>query len=1140
MPLTPSQRAAVESVHEPLFIQAGAGTGKTFTLTKRIAYGLSQESGPLIGDVDRLLTITFTNKAAGELVGRVRAELRAQGLDEESLKIDAAWISTIHSMCRRMLLSHAFDVGIDPGANLLTEDETQALSALALDALLRDNANDARLVMLFDNLGVESATNLISSLSELLMLAPGGGDDFDLGPAPAPARTIASRVQGLLATYQGALAELDELGLPEGKITYAQNRDKVAAVAVALETLLASQGGAFSWSVLANAIEECRPPGGGNLSAPYKGIFGECKDALLELAAEAQSASAHELLRVALDFAAEHLDRHRALKRAQGAFDTNDLLIAAYKLLDEDDELAQSYRDSFDSVMVDEFQDTDNLQVGIVGKICDEGLTTLATVGDAQQSIYGFRGADLEVYQRMRAMMRERGSNEVELTINYRSQPDILRFVEGVFSKPEFFGGEFLKVSSGREEDSGPSWLAPDEPRVKILLSAGHKAERGQGRTSVDALRQADAVALADEFERLHARGASYGDMAILLQSTKGAKAGPYLRELRRRGIPVIVSGGSDFFLQPEVSTVSMLLRVLADRDDDEALFALLGSDFFDASDDALLALSVINRQCLKLLPGESRAKPSLYDALCLYVEKAQGNLDKSLTRAFDTLEHALSASPGTPLAQIVREAIALSGWQATLAARGIEGGAIFANIERMCDLIDDYEALNGHAPFATSSYFRGLVDMAHEGMAARAKLGTLVSSGSNAVRIMTIHSSKGLEFPIVAVAEFEKSARNTGTQLISLSEEGKRYLALGVTGSNAAARYLADEDQDPGSFALASEVAEHRAHAHQLKKLRDAQEQQRLLYVALTRARDKLILVTHDGAFASKGDLSAGLTGSCLHAVFGKDIPAGHAQVTTDAGALVELVVTEVPYGAQDDRANDEEGSLVVMHRYPAFDPSPRISAQPLASRQIYSYSSIAHRDAQRHELVAPAIALRDRSRDVETVSPVGSSFHLVAQWLASAPRADGRGIERRMLAAAHRYGLDEEQRARLAKAVAAWVSSERYAMVQGYARRHAEYTFCVDVEGVPLEGYIDLACFDDAGGALVIDYKTGTGGQDDDLHARYELQAQCYAYALLSAGSCEHVDMVFVRPEADMQEVRFAFDASDIPVLAQRILTS
>lgn len=147
----------------------------------------------------------------------MRAELRAQGLDEESLKIDAAWISTIHSMCRRILLSHAFDVGVDPGANLLTEDETQALSALALDALLQDNAKDARLILLFDNLGVESATKLINNLSELLMLAPGGRDDFDLGPAPASARVIASRVQGLLATYQGGTRRARRVGTSRGQ-----------------------------------------------------------------------------------------------------------------------------------------------------------------------------------------------------------------------------------------------------------------------------------------------------------------------------------------------------------------------------------------------------------------------------------------------------------------------------------------------------------------------------------------------------------------------------------------------------------------------------------------------------------------------------------------------------------------------------------------------------------------------------------------------------------------------------------------------------------------------------------------------------------------------------------------------------------
>lgn len=196
MPLTPSQRDAVESAHEPLFIQAGAGTGKTFTLTKRLAYGLSEESGRLINDVCRLLTITFTNKAAGELIGRVRAELRACGLTQEALQIDASWISTIHSMCKRMLLSHAFDVGVDPGANLLSEDETEGLSALALDELLQERAQDECLIRLLDAFGVKGGIDLISNLSGLFALSPEGMAGFDFGPAPAPATT--QRVQRVL------------------------------------------------------------------------------------------------------------------------------------------------------------------------------------------------------------------------------------------------------------------------------------------------------------------------------------------------------------------------------------------------------------------------------------------------------------------------------------------------------------------------------------------------------------------------------------------------------------------------------------------------------------------------------------------------------------------------------------------------------------------------------------------------------------------------------------------------------------------------------------------------------------------------------------------------------------------------------
>lgn len=1134
MPLTPSQQEAVCSAHEPLFIQAGAGTGKTFTLTKRIAHGLSSQSGPLIGGVDRLLTITFTNKAAGELIGRVRSELRAQGLSEESLQIDAAWISTIHAMCRRMLLAHAFDVQVDPGASMLTEDETRALSALALDDLLKSGAEDPRLVLLNANYGVDGATRLIAAVSSLLELAPGGRADFDLGPQPPSARDAASAIVDLLVLFKEALAQLDAAGIDLGKKTYRNNYEAIFRTVEIIDEYVSDGGQVPSWAGVGAVLDACPPVKGGNFKDPFKGLFATCKTQAAQVATQTRCALSRACLDAALELAELHLQAHRALKRARGALDTNDLLIATYRMLADDDDVARAYREGFDSVMVDEFQDTDDLQVGIVGKLCPPDLSTLATVGDAQQSIYGFRGADLEVYQRTRELMRARGSNEVDLTVNYRSQPDILRFVEDIFSKPEFFGGGFLKVSSGRAGGAGPTWLPADEPRVKILLSAGHAGERG-ARTSVTCLREADAHALADEFERLHAQGASYGDMAILLQSTKVSKSGPYLRELRRRGIPCIISGGSDFFCLPEVELVCMLLRVIADRDDDEALFTLLGSDFFDVSDDDLLALSVASRQRLKLLPEEMRFKPSLYDALRFLVDNIPDDAGAVLASALAVIDQVLEDAHGMPLAHVVRNAVARSGWKATLAHRGVAGGAVFANVERACDMIESFEQANGHGPFAVSRYFCNMIELAREGVGARAKLGTLVSSRSDAVQIMTIHSSKGLEFPIVAVAEFEKSARGGDVQVMSLSEEGTRYLALSTAG-------IDDADESP-SLSGASDVASFQAGVRQLKRQRDEEEQQRLLYVALTRARDKLIVMMHDGTFASKGDFSTGLAGACMHAVFGEELPTQDATVRTQAGALVQLAITDVPHeqaAGQDDDGPGELEVPFVGHCDVPRAGTPRISAQATPRAQLYSYTSIAHRDAMAIAPVAAAVTLRDRSQDADTVSGVGSAFHLVAQWLATHPNAGAQLVEQRLESAARRYRLGSEERDRMAQAVVSWVTSRRYAQVQEHARRHAEYAFCVDVRGVPLEGFIDLVCFDDDGGALVIDYKTGTSGAGDELRERYALQAHCYCYALLSSGACDHVEMVFVRPEALMEEVVFEYSVDDLTALADRILES
>lgn len=1138
MPLTPSQQKAVNSSNEPLFIQAGAGTGKTFTLTKRIAHGLSQESGPVIGAVDRLLTITFTNKAAGELIGRIRQELRAQGLAEESLQIDAAWISTIHSMCKRMLFSHAFDAHIDPGANLLTQDVSNALSAMAMEILL-DEETSPQLSLLLDFFGTESAVKLVLTISELLELAPNGADDFDLGPAASSNLQCECDMRNALATLMDARNRIEDEGLPEGKARYSQNHEKIIASIHMFEEALES----FSNKGLAEthkALSGCPAISGGNLKEPYKTLFNECKVVLEQLRVNVASALSYELLEAAIRLAQKHLAIYRVLKARKGALDTNDLLISAYNMLDGHPEIAAAYQDAFDSIMVDEFQDTDSLQVGIVTKLCDESLSALATVGDAQQSIYGFRGADLDVYKGMRRFMQECGSNEVELTTNYRSDADILRFVEDVFAKPEFFGNEFLKVDSGRKEGSSPAWIADDEPRVKILLSAGRIPEGSKKRTvGKDKLRISDAVAVADEFERLHERGAPYGDMAILLASTKEAKAGFYLRELRSRGIPCIISGGSDFFLQPEVELVSMILRFLADPDDDEALFVLLGSNVFDVSDDDLLRLADAAKQTLRLKPMEPRTKPSLYDALQHLAQDDGAPCSEALKVARKTLATALTQKASLPMSSVVSNVVVASGWKQTLAMQGIEGGAVYANIERTYAWIDGFEELNGRSVTALSEYFVDLIDNAKSGNGANVKLGALASTGTDAVTIMTIHSSKGLEFPIVAVAEFEKQTKPQGASLISLSENGKRYLALGSLGKDVDGSVLASDQADPGSFAMAADIVQHRSHAVRLKAAKEKEEEQRLLYVALTRARDELIVVTHDGAFLSKGSLAAGLSADMLHAVFGEEIPNVSTAFTTGCGARIELQVTKVELEDEADEPHvDEEPPTKVAHSYAPAPPSFEMKAQIPKEPSTYSYSSIAKRGDASYEANAFNIALRDRTEDVETVSDVGSAFHLVAQWIAMMGAPSREAIDARMRSAAERYGLDEEARLRLAGAVAKWCASERFAQASSYPSIFSEYPFCVDVEGVSLEGSIDLACFDGEGGALVIDYKTGISGAHEELEDRYALQAACYSYALLASGMCGHMQIVFVRPEVDMEEVSYEYDKDDIEMLAAYIL--
>ena len=1136
MALTDAQRRAVECTGRPLFIQAGAGTGKTFTLTKRLAAALADGRIP---GVDNLLTITFTNKAAAELTSRVRAELRADGLIDEALAVDAAWISTIHAMCQRMLVAHAFEVGIDPGAQLLDEMESDELLVQAVDAVLEAHAGSEQLELL---LGAYSKSEklcaAITSVVKLFSTVPDAAASFDVGPAPA--RTQGDIVADVYGAYRSARDELAAIKFAEANKTSAKCYGYLVDYTDALaQTVACDLAEDMSWAELLELLEQVPTfKHSGIKKQPQRSILDECCERVDALYAYACAAYARELACALLAFADEAYGVHGTLKRARGALDIGDVLVQTQRLLVEHDDVAAAYRSQFASVMVDEFQDTDRLQVAIVKRLCDSSLATLATVGDAQQSIYGFRGADLEVYREMRAEMAEMGAESVALDVNFRSHSGILRFVESVFSTSEFFGGEFLRVTAGPANDADRPWAGRDEARVHVHIVGGKK-DADEKSPGIDELRRTEAQVIADEFEALAARGAAYGDMAVLLR--KMSNAGIYRDALRERGIPCIVSGGSLFYSSPEVLAVTMLLRFLENCDDDEATFALLGSRLFDLGDDDLLWLATVRADRLRVPAGSMRRRPSLFDALGYVATHEADTCSGDVTRAYDVLETARQQAASMPFSAVVERALIASGYYDTLRMSGLDGMSVQANIWKLCSLIDECERHVGHSIVKVAERFRGVCERVQDGTMSGGKPATMGAEHSGAVQIMTFHAAKGLEFPIVAVAEYESGGGPSGAGALNVSEDGQDFLSMKLSGPRAAkAGTLAAAEGCPG-LAFASDPLSFAGYARELAAQREHEESQRLLYVALTRAKDTLIVLGHDKAYGDDGVLADGAFASMMRAAFGETLPRDGSIVRTATGALVAVHAHIVQREADDDAGHGEVGMPApAMRRFARVsDVPPAVSARSVRTSELHSYSSISKRVEQPAQLVPAMVCLRGEDETDDEATAFGSAFHLVAQWLLDNPKPQGKEFSSLVVRAAQQWGLTPERAVQLGDAVHAWLSSSLYADTLRYERRFAEYAFCVYVRDVALEGFIDLLCLDaESRSALVVDYKTGMSGSAEELQWRYLLQASCYAYAVLASGECDRVELVFVRPEAGLQEIRYRFTADDMERLELRIL--
>lgn len=852
MALTAGQAACVNTLDAPLAVSAGAGSGKTYTLTRRIVHAL--ESG-FIDDIGQVLAITFTSKAAGEIKSRVKGALRAGGMTEQALRVDDAWVSTIHGMCSRILRAHALELGIDPAFTVADEATVKTLLDASLEEVLggRDDLvsvaqgiEPARLDALFSEFAVRSAgprtasvEGMVRELVETSSAHPDGMAALALPPAATGPVALLSQLCDVAQTAF-CLAEGVKPGATRDKFLGATQE----ALDGAQELITSGAADALTYERALAAMNAFPVPGRNfGKNTPYGEQAAELAEQYFACAAQARAGLAAGHLDTLVALARLVAQAFARRKREAGLLDNNDLLAFTARAFRDFPAIEAAYANRFKLVMVDEFQDTDQLQVDMIKRMAGEGFSRMCTVGDAQQSIYRFRGADVSVYRRHLEDVRARNAQGViELPDNFRSHRDVLALCDRVFAQPQVFGAGFMSLAPGRAEAEVKRPFLPDGPRVEVQVTC--VPYRG---VSTDEATAIAARRVARTFAEYAAAGHAYSDMVVLLGGM--SRANDYAAALRAEGLPCVVAGGSIFNRAPEVALMVRLAQAVANPKWTSALFEVLSSELFALSADDLLELSTGF--------DDERGIPRrrAFDQGFRSVERkvaAGRDVSAPLVACAHLMRRASEQVGNVPLADIMAGIVADSGWLARLEAAGPEGVARAGNVYKAIRMARDIEADGAKGPASVVAELALRVELAKEAP------GALSAEGGDFVRIMTVHASKGLEFPIVAVAELrDDSARSSALE--SATVAGRTYVSLDggrtlerlrektsslVAKSSAYQPFSEfDENELAEMVTRAATPADRRAAIMLHEGRGEAAETRRLLYVALTRAKEALVL---------------------------------------------------------------------------------------------------------------------------------------------------------------------------------------------------------------------------------------------------------------------------------------------------------
>lgn len=1046
---TPEQALAINTIKSNVSLLAGAGSGKTYVLMKRFVQILRSD---LSVNPTNIVAITFTRKAADEIKGRVRqavgecveqaqTDLERLRWQEHLQKVESAPISTIHSLCSRILRDNPVETQLDPEFTILEDFEAQDFFKETLQQFLRKNIkdNDAlrRLVQTYGvNSFVNQVTALGDKLSELVR------EDNLAEPYLKAKEELPALQQKLFAAVREVIEAREALGAKtKGRQTLTEAAgllDEMQKQLLAPEPdcSLLDASGVVKVSGKALAAE----------LANLKNLRQELNHVLL-------NAKGCDLVQDWLAVLQEFYACLSARKQENNVLFNDDLDLLAIEHLQKNEALRQKYQERYKYIMVDEFQDTNERQRQLIYLLCGNKLdntNNLFIVGDVKQSIYRFRHADVSVFNKVKEDIAQNAGQNLSMKTNFRSTQSIVESCNTAFCQLMDLPKEEICLEHHEGANTGGAKVC--------LLQVPYKSKDDDLGAKEDKWqKEAEAIAayLQQELPKVEPQLRPGASKAILLRAMTHCEI---LRQtLQGYGINCVVVKGKGFYEQQEVLDILNLLAALHNRYASLELAGALRSNYFGL-DDATLT---------QLFWQTENDKP-LWDVL-----QAVGSGELQLNLPPEQQALAMQAAERL---RSLRQAAALMALPELFAQLWDElkpefvlsqqenGPSKLANVKKLRRLAQQY-CQTKQASLA--EWLQNVKDL----RASSSKEPAATVQADDALQIMTIHNSKGLEFDLVILPQLDKS----------------------VKGDTASIKYLPGKEGEQGLLGIKvpdKEMQLQNSGVYELAKARDSEleeeESRRLLYVAMTRAQKQLLMV---GTVAEEKlpEAVIGLPAAKgwwrqLQAVYEADWEKQESSCP-----WVRLLCADALSPAVVQQGEQQQLALEPL----ALAPLPAYAA---CGRTCFTASALqTYLHCQRQYYYQQVLAVPELEQTVAgeqahelPASVTGSIVHKALELY------NGYNAE-----AVFAIALDEfapGAAATQAKSMFdAYIVSDLYKALPKKQKRELEFVQPLQQE-LAAEGVIDLLAFDEDDNMIIVDYKTGTPPEPDEVKLGYAYQLALY----------------------------------------------